>query len=42
MSPAYGIELEKQQFLHYVQNYSYVRDAFDEFRAGRTAGAATP
>lgn len=32
-----GIELEKQQFLHYVQNYPYVRDAFEAFLAGKAA-----
>ena len=37
MSPHDGIELEKQQFLHYVQNYPYVRDAFEAFRAGKAA-----
>lgn len=35
MALAEGIELEKQQFLHYVQNYPYVRDAFEAFRATR-------
>jgi enoyl-CoA hydratase/carnithine racemase len=39
MTPADGIELEKQQFLHYVRNYPYVRDAFESFRAGKAAGA---
>jgi enoyl-CoA hydratase/carnithine racemase len=37
MSPADGIELEKQQFLHYVQNYPYVRDAFGAFRDAKRA-----
>jgi enoyl-CoA hydratase/carnithine racemase len=37
MTPADGIELEKQQFLHYVQNYPYVRDAFEAFRAGKAS-----
>ena len=32
MVPADGIELKKQQFLHYVQNYPYIRDAFEAFR----------
>jgi len=37
MTPADGIELEKQQFLHYVQNYPYVRDAFEAFRTSKVA-----
>ena len=37
MTPHDGIELEKQQFLHYVQNYPYVRDGFEAFRAGKAA-----
>jgi enoyl-CoA hydratase/carnithine racemase len=41
MTPSDGVELEKQQFLHYVQNYSYVRDGFAAFQASRkTAGAS--
>jgi enoyl-CoA hydratase/carnithine racemase len=41
MSPADGVELEKQQFLHYVQTYPYVRDGFAAFQASRnTAGAS--
>ena len=38
MAQADGIELEKQQFLHYVQNYPYVSDAFQAFRADRESG----
>lgn len=37
MTPHDGIELEKQQFLHYVQNYPYVRDGFEAFRAAKAA-----
>jgi len=37
MTPVDGIELEKQQFLHYVQNYPYVRDAFEAFRTSKVA-----
>ena len=40
MTPHDGIELEKQQFLHYVQNYPYVRDTFDAFRAAKPSLAA--
>ncbi|WP_195908488.1 enoyl-CoA hydratase/isomerase family protein [Novosphingobium sp. Gsoil 351] len=40
MAPADGIELEKQQFLHYVQNYPYVRDAFEAFQASRKPAEA--
>lgn len=41
MNQADGIELEKQQFLHYVQNYPYVRDTFEAFRAGRSTVRST-
>ncbi len=35
MMPEDGIELEKQQFLHYVQNYPYVRDTFESFKTAQ-------
>lgn len=41
MAPADGIELEKQQFLHYVQNYPYVRDGFVTFQASRQSVGAS-
>lgn len=34
-----GIELEKLQFLHYVQNYPFVRDSFAAFQNTRMASA---
>ena len=37
MSMEDGVELEIQAFLHYVQNYPFVRNAFEEFRAKQTA-----
>lgn len=37
MSLEDGVELEIQAFLHYVQNYPYVRNAFEEFREMKRA-----
>lgn len=42
MTIADGVELEKQQFLHYVQNYPYVRDAFEAFRASKARRRSQP
>ncbi len=40
MTPEDGIELEKQQFLHYVQNYPFVRRGFEAFQTSRKGLAA--
>ena len=39
MTPQDGVELEKQQFLHYVQNYPYVRDSFAAFQSAKLISA---